>query len=58
MVLKIVCAWCHKDLGTKECEGCNQDEPRITHGICEECQRKVMAEIENYKTQNNERRKQ
>ena len=56
MVLKIVCAWCRKDLGSKECEGNGNEEHSITHGICEECRRKVMEEMENHKKPCNERR--
>jgi len=34
--MKIVCAWCGKDLGEKE----PLEDKRITHGICEECEAK------------------
>jgi len=31
--MKIVCAWCGKNLGEKDGEG----EEGVTHGLCQEC---------------------
>lgn len=31
--LKIVCAWCGKDMGEKDGEGVEG----VSHGICEDC---------------------
>ena len=39
MPIKIICAWCGKDLGTKE----GETESPVSHSICEEC---VQAEME------------
>lgn len=44
--MKIICAWCGKDMGEKEpTQGKWKDE--ITHGMCEECYKKEIEEIEN-----------
>ena len=54
MIYRIICAWCGKHLGNKEFPGSKimafrsktiVDKP-ITHGICECCKDKVLAEIE------------
>lgn len=37
-LLKVVCAWCGKDLGEKDGEG----EEGISHGMCDECYAKEM----------------
>lgn len=41
--MKIVCAWCKKDLGTVHSEQYN--ESIITHGICTECVDMAFAEM-------------
>ena len=38
--MKAVCAWCNIDLGERH----GPDE-KITHGICEPCKAKMIAEI-------------
>ncbi len=35
--MKIVCAWCGKDLGVKE-----PVSDDVTHGICEDCAEKLL----------------
>jgi len=40
--MKIICAWCNKILGEKEPYGSG----RVSHGICEDCRRKIDKEIE------------
>lgn len=40
--MKVVCAWCKKVL-------VDGDDELISHGICEDCTKKVMLELENYK---------
>ena len=42
MPLTVVCAWCGKQMGTKEGYGVEG----ISHGICKECFAKQMEEIE------------
>jgi len=37
--MKRICAWCRKEMGEVAPE-----QPGITHGICEECREKVLAE--------------
>ena len=37
--MEIYCSWCLKYMGEIA-----PDEPGITHGICEECKAKVLAE--------------
>jgi len=41
--MKVVCAWCGKELGFKEGNG------GISHGICETCKEKVKKELEQIK---------
>lgn len=40
--MKIVCAWCQKDLGEKEPTA----DPSVSHGICEECSKEMLEEVE------------
>ena len=40
--MRIVCAWCGKDLGEKEGAG----KEKVTHGICQECLAKLEAQKE------------
>ena len=48
MVIKRICSWCGRYLGSKECQ-CpphqSIEEP-ISHSICPECFEKALAEIE------------
>jgi len=54
MTIQIVCAWCHKDMGKKE-----GDTPYpISHSICPDCERKVLAESEEILILNNPKTKQ
>ena len=39
--MKIVCAWCEKDMGEKEGEGIEG----ISHSVCEECANKLVLEM-------------
>ena len=47
--MKIMCAWCSKDLGEKP----PFDDPRVTHSICKECKDKHFGEG-NYAKENRE----
>jgi hypothetical protein len=38
--MKVICAWCKKDLGEKDGEG---QEGQTSHGICPECYLKVKG---------------
>ena len=40
--MKIVCAWCGKDMGEKEARGAEG----VTHSICKECLAKLMTKVE------------
>ncbi len=42
MTIKIICAWCQRHMGTKPGDSSNP----ISHSICPECQKKVLAEID------------
>lgn len=42
MVMKKVCAWCQKTLNPDE-PGLDDEATPITHGICPDCVRKMMA---------------
>ena len=48
MVIKRICAWCGRYLGSKECQ-CSPhqsiEEP-VTHSICPECLEKALDEID------------
>jgi PAS domain-containing protein len=39
--MKVVCAWCNKDLGEKHAESGTDDI--ISHGICPKCAQKLLA---------------
>jgi nitrous oxide reductase accessory protein NosL len=39
--MKSVCAWCQIDLGERP-----GPEEKITHGICEPCKSRIMADID------------
>ncbi len=40
--MKIVCAWCNKNMGEKNGRGVDG----VTHGICKQCFAKFMAKVE------------
>ena len=42
--MKVICAWCHADMGEKECSG--PDKGLVSHSICEQCRMEAMAELE------------
>ena len=39
--MKVICSWCDKDLGEKE----PLADTRVSHGICEDCRKKIMEGI-------------
>jgi len=41
--MKIVCAWCGKDMGKKD----SKSKERVSHGICKECLAKMQAKKRN-----------
>ena len=43
--MKIVCAWCSKDMGEKDSKG----QEGVSHGICEECLDKMLMKVGNVK---------
>lgn len=43
--MRRVCAWCNKDLGVRGAGGAGPDQ-EITHGICEACAARVLANPE------------
>ena len=51
--MKIVCAWCGKEMGEKDGEG----EEGVTHSLCEECLAKMEAEREEETTTEGESEK-
>jgi len=44
--MKIVCAWCGKDMGEKNGKGVEG----ISHSICRQCLAKFMAKVESKST--------
>jgi len=55
MVIKRICSWCGRCLGTKECECPHLEgiEDPVTHTICPECMAKALAEIDSAPAENN-----
>ncbi len=45
--MKIVCAWCGKDMGEKEPTFGNF-KYEVTHGMCEECLAEEMKELDEH----------
>jgi hypothetical protein len=46
--LTIVCSWCGRSMGVKECSGSTPpdlSENPVSHSICQECFEKQMAQI-------------
>ena len=48
MQMKVICAWCWKEMSQRECKDFNPPDARflVSHGICNECKEKVLAAIE------------
>jgi hypothetical protein len=56
MVFRRICSWCQRELSAREVPGPvpdNREEP-VTHTICPDCQKKVFAEIQAVKINNEE----
>jgi len=45
----VICAWCKRALGMKE----PMEDERITHGICLECQVKLLSEAKKLREERN-----
>ena len=47
MQVKVICAWCLKPLGQKECRESKLTDTQlfVSHSICDECKAKVLATI-------------
>jgi hypothetical protein len=45
MILKIVCAWCGKEMGEKEFVDQPEIEKNISHSICKDCLDREIAGI-------------
>ena len=43
--MKRICGWCKKDLGEKE----PLEDKAISHGMCEDCEKKILKEEEDKK---------
>lgn len=43
-VIDVICAWCSKKIGEKQAD--NLKPGSVTHGICDKCCAKALAEIE------------
>ena len=47
--IRIQCAWCLENLGTKEVESLkNNNTPLVSHSICPSCYSKVKRDIATY----------
>ncbi len=38
--MKVICAWCKKDMGEKE----PLNDPKITHSVCDNCQKDIKEQ--------------
>ena len=47
--MKIVCAWCGKEIGERNSEGTEG----VSHGVCEECLNKMELKAENEVSEDN-----
>ena len=47
--IKIICAWCGKEMGEKEGEGIEG----ISHGMCNKCAAEVQAKVGGHITRDN-----
>ena len=45
MKLTVICSWCSKAIGEKDCEYLDESFPRITHSICQACYVKVLKDL-------------
>ena len=45
--IQVLCAWCKKDLGTKEVTYNEKMAGMPSHGICQECYDKTFKEMGN-----------
>ena len=45
MKLTIICSWCSRIIGEKECDVLDESLPRITHSICQVCSAKVLEDL-------------
>jgi hypothetical protein len=56
MTIKIICAWCGCELGSKQDlrPSCPGIDDLISHGICEQCLQKALCDI---RPANSKRRK-
>ena len=41
--MKIICAWCNKEMGSKECS--RKEDDKVTHGICGYCKKVAKREL-------------
>lgn len=57
MVFRRICSWCQRELPSREVPGPAPDNGKapITHTICPDCQKKVVAEIQAIKLNNDKR---
>ncbi len=46
MLIRRVCAWCGRTIGSKEISSIDEDgKEQITHTICPDCKQKVETQI-------------
>jgi len=50
--MKVICAWCKKDLGTEE-----GPEDQISHGMCDECKKKWDEDLKKLKEERDKNKK-
>ena len=52
MRLIVICAWCGKFIRLKAAPGDEPPKKPVSHGICEDCKRKLDADLAARKTTN------
>jgi len=50
--MKVICAWCKKDLGTEE-----GPEDQISHGMCDECKVQFDEDLKKLKEERDKNKK-
>jgi hypothetical protein len=44
IMIRVICAWCNKEMEAREVDGAGMKEGEVTHAICEGCLKKVIQE--------------
>jgi len=50
--MKVICAWCGKNLGVKQC---TWTDGAVSHGICDDCLKETLNEVEVVRLENSQK---